>query len=447
MENIKNILEKTIDWAKKEGAEQADVIYTAGDTLSAKAENSKISEYQVYSSQTIGVRVIKDKKVGLSYCESLEDGALKELVSQAVNNSKYSKIEPCEEISLERKEEIDGTQEFSYSDLRVDPKELFEKTLMIERELKAKDKRVKNPPYNGVGEGVSREYHLNHLGTYSKSKEKSYYAYTSALIEDGDDHGMFTPFIMGREFSDLDFKYLIDHSYETAAALLKAKPMKTGHYDVVFHIDKLATFIGNFANMFSGYAATKNLNPWKEKIGEKVASELFSMKDEPHRRDGYSYTVVDAEGYMMKDTSLMENGVLKNFYQNSSTSRQLGMENTFNAARSPRSGLAIGSTHKVITPGETKQEEISKHRHFRVIELQGIHSGSNQMSGDFSFGASGFLYEDGEIVQAVKGVTISGNFFDAIKNIRMMGDDAKMNASGNFYAPSIVFSDFSIAGS
>ena len=78
--------------------------------------------------------------------------------------------------------------------------------------------------------------------------------------------------------------------------------------------------------------------------------------------------------------------------------------------------------------------------------MQGLHSGLNFMSGDFSFGASGYLMKDGEVTQAVNGITVAGNFYDMLLEIDCIGKDVKANSSYGFFSPDIRFSQLTIAG-
>ena len=62
---------------------------------------------------------------------------------------------------------------------------------------------------------------------------------------------------------------------------------------------------------------------------------------------------------------------------------------------------------------------------FYVMEVSGIHSGANPVSGDFSVGASGLLIRDGQLAEPVREVVIAGNLMTILKNINMVGDDKR----------------------
>lgn len=60
---------------------------------------------------------------------------------------------------------------------------------------------------------------------------------------------------------------------------------------------------------------------WKEKIGEKIASENLNVFDDPTIEDSLGWYFFDDEGVKTKKTSLIEKGVLKKHMQNRETSQ------------------------------------------------------------------------------------------------------------------------------
>ncbi len=68
------------------------------------------------------------------------------------------------------------------------------------------------------------------------------------------------------------------------------------------------------------------------------------------------------------------------------------------------------------------------------------------ISGDFSFGASGFLCRDGQRVQAFCGITVTGSFYQMIKEIDAVSNVLEHDYNRSFYAPKIRFARLNIAG-
>ena len=67
----------------------------------------------------------------------------------------------------------------------------------------------------------------------------------------------------------------------------------------------------------------------------------------------------------------------------------------------------------------------------------GLHSGLNTISGDFSLAGEGFYIKDGKIDRPLNQITISGNFFGLLKNIKDIANDIKFSFS-SVGSPSIM---------
>jgi PmbA protein len=441
-----NTLENIIDVALKSGAEQADIVVDSGESLSVKAEDKKISSYEVSSTNVVGLRVIKDNKIGSSYCETTDQETIQTLVNQALENAKYSKTEDLEKIEVQNSSILDGTRDFSYDDTRIDAKELIDLALKLESELMIKDKNLKTPPYNGVGEYVNERLYLNHLGTKCLEKSKAYSCYTTALLDTGDKQSMHYQSSVVRKFNQIDYKNCIEESYLHANGLLNGEAISTGQYDIVFSTDKLAQFFNVFGSVFSAKAAVNDMNPFKDKLNTIVAHKDLTITDSPLLENGFAYSYFDGEGNLMSDTTLISNGELKSFYHNSYTAKKLSQENNFNATRGPKSTLGVGGTNKVISSVEKDDSSFDNGTYFEIITDQGMYSGADYISGNFSFAASGYLVENGVRVRPVKGVTVSGNFYDVLKEISNIGQKVDSNTSATFFSPKIRFKGMTVAG-
>jgi PmbA protein len=79
------------------------------------------------------------------------------------------------------------------------------------------------------------------------------------------------------------------------------------------------------------------------------------------------------------------------------------------------------------------------------ILVTGFNGGnSNGTTGDFSFGIEGFLIENGEIVQPVSEMNITGNMLELWSNIGELGND--VNTSSSWLTPSVLFEGVDFSG-
>jgi len=127
------------------------------------------------------------------------------------------------------------------------------------------------------------------------------------------------------------------------------------------------------------------------------------------------------------------------------TAKHFKVANTFNASRGPKSTLGVHSVQMEIKPGDG-QAELYDGEYLLITELTGMHSGANAISGDFSFGASGYLYKDSQRIQAVRGITVAGNFYQMLNNIKAIGNVQKWNWTKSDLVVDIRFADLSVSG-
>ncbi|MCO4753639.1 MAG: TldD/PmbA family protein [Bacteriovoracaceae bacterium] len=442
----KKLMQKLIDFASKEGAESSDVIFNTGKSLSMSAQEGELDSYKVSGSKIAGIRVIKDSKVGISYTEAFDDEALKDTAKKAVENSRFGEVNEFEKIEHAVEEDLVHMGDVEPVEQELDPQAKIDLCLKLESEVRKKDERVKGVPYNGLSESSVEGHYLNSVGTFAYDFESYVSCYTSALLKEGDKNSMFYHGTVGKHYNSLDWKSCVEQSYNHSLNWLNASPLKTGKYDVIFSIDQFESLFGAFRGMFSGKRAQEKSNPMFDRLGERIGHEELSIMDMPMYTPGFFKSPFDSEGYVRADLSLVKNGVFSNLFHNSATSKYFKTDNTFRAARGAKSALGVSGTTTVIQSGSKAEGEVKSGRYFEIHNMQGLHSGLNFMSGDFSFGASGYLIEDGKSIQAVNGVTVAGNFYKMLQNINAIGNEINSSSGKSFFCPLIRFEALSVAG-
>lgn len=445
-ENIKSAMQIALSMASDKGATGADVIGSKSESMSFNAAGGKLDEYKISQGQVLGIRVIKDNKVGLAYSESLDPKALEYMVQTAVQNSEFAKVDENQQIAINDAENIevidpDLNQE---EDLVVDAQ--IEFALSLESEVLKADPRARNAPYNGLKMSQSDLYIANSAGRTCFHTEKNHSCFTSALMSEDGQNAMHYHVMIGRKFSDLKVDEVVKESIYHAAHFLKAKPISSGKYSVVFTPEIWHNLFGNFQAVFSAKSAIEKMNPWADKQGDLVMDERLSVMDDPTDKRGAAYSLFDSEGYRTSKLSLIENGVLKNFYHNTATASHYKTTSTGHAARGPKSGLGVSGTNIRFALGSDSDASVKEGKYLYIVAVQGLGSGSDVMSGDFSFAASGYLMNGESIEQVVKEVTISGNYYDILNNnIESVGDKEYSTFDKVFFSPLIRFRDLTVS--
>jgi PmbA protein len=108
----------------------------------------------------------------------------------------------------------------------------------------------------------------------------------------------------------------------------------------------------------------------------------------------------------------------------------------------------VGCLALSLVPGARSQDEIiaSIDDGLLVQQMQGLHSGVNPISGDFSTGAAGLLIENGTIGAPVREFTIASTLQRMLLDIVEVGGDIEwlpMSAAGM----SLVITGITMSGS
>lgn len=434
---MRDLLEKTISQVKKQGA-QGDLVFQSSKNLKLSAFGNELSEYKVSGTQILGLRLIKDQKVGIAFTESLDQDSLNLLVKRALENAGASSRNEFETISLESGEVIDD--ELVADDVDVDTK--VAKVVGLFNEFKKKDSRVESLPYNGYAENENFNLFLSTGGRIVQRRDQFMQVWAMPLLKEGNKKSTFYDNLIAKEYKGLQWQDLVNKTTDLAASFLQSTHLKTGRYQVEFTTDSLSEFFQMFSGIFSGKSVVNKVNAWQKLVGQKVFHDDLTLVDDTHLKNAFSHYQCDGEGFKHLPTTLIENGVLKTFLHNSSTAKELGVKNTFHAVRGPGSALGVGRTNFILKAQKTHAFNNS---YIEIVQMDGLFSGSNAVTGDFSCGVKGFLHQNGEKIPFAD-ATLSGNFFEMMKNLSVLDAALSSDSGRSLFVPRMIFHDLSIAG-
>lgn len=230
----------------------------------------------------------------------------------------------------------------------------------------------------------------------------------------------------------------------------------TGNVPTIWLPDAAAGYISaSLKSSALGYLVAENRSYLSNRLGEKIASDAFTLIDDGQDPSGLGTYAIDAEGLPQKETIILDHGVLKNYLLNSYNARILGLESTGNCEREGRSdpGYEVSPSERSkflrVKPGSKSLETLlaSIDGQAIMIELSPIgifHS--SVATGEFSCVLdSAYLVEDGEVKYPLKPVSIGGNFYKGLKNLRELANDVTLT-DFRIETPTFVTDGFTITG-
>ncbi len=174
----------------------------------------------------------------------------------------------------------------------------------------------------------------------------------------------------------------------------------------------------------------KGTSAFSGRLGERVASPLCTVVDDGTLANRRGSLSIDDEGTPTQCTTLIEQGVLKQYLQDRLNARLMKMAPTGNGRRESYAHIPLPRmTNTYLLPGQQEPAEIiASVQH----GLYAVNFGGGQVditSGKFVFSTSeAYLIENGRATRPVKGATLIGNGPDVLTQVSMVGNDLKLDA-------------------
>jgi TldD protein len=173
----------------------------------------------------------------------------------------------------------------------------------------------------------------------------------------------------------------------------------------------------------------KGTSAFAGRVGERVAAEGVTVVDDGTLSSRRGSLNVDDEGTPTECTTLIENGILKGYLQDSLNARLMGTRSTGNGRRESFAHMTLPRmTNTYMRPGAHDPGEI-----LASVEkgIYAVNFGGGQVditSGKFVFSAAeAYLIENGKIGAPIKGATLIGNGPDVLTRVSMVGNDLKLD--------------------
>jgi len=449
--NMKEFKERLFAAGGAAGLEEMEIFVSRTSTFSTRVFQQEVDDYKVSVEQGVGFRARYFGKVGYAYSELLDHDSVELLINEVKANAQL--IESSDDIEFfEGSAEYPEVTAFNPLLQAVSAEEKIEFTKSLESQAFATDERVSMVNYAVTRYSESEVYIANTKGLEQSFARNGAVSLVSAVVKDGEQTKTGVRILFGNDWEAFDAARLAQEAVREATSLLGAKSVPSGDYPVLLRHDVARDLLATFASVFSAEDVQKGLSLLSGKVGQQIASPRVTLVDDPLLKNGGASAPFDGEGVATRATKVIDSGKLTTFLHNLKTAKKEGVESTGNASRpSFKSSVGISPTNFFIAPGTATYEELitKMGNGIIIIDVQGLHSGANPVSGDFSLGAYGYLVENGQIVGAVEQITVAGNFFEVLQKVTEVGSDLEFGSpglGGHVGSPTLLIDCLSIAG-
>lgn len=436
-----------LDHARRLGAREAEIYLEATGNWACRVYQGQIDDLQASAGNGLGARVLVGDSLGIAYTSDMRREGCVEAVDRAIANARVSAPDSFREFFAPGSDTV-------YHDLpiwdqgleRVPAEERIALAFKMEEMARGRDPLVQKVLGTGVNMRSREITVVNTKGVNASHKSNMTGAFASVLaVSNGAMHGGHGSGI-SRTWGELDPDKIVAEAVHHAVSLVGGHPVESCDAEVIFDRGIASQIWGMLGRTLTGEEAQKGRSIFAGKTGQKVASPLVSLVDDPLRADGPGASPFDAEGVPKKTFPIIEDGILRGFMYDMYGAKKAGLVSTGHAQRSFRSAVSASPSNLYMKPGTMTVDEIvaSTKNGFLVMEVKGLGVGGfNVVSGDLSAGASGLFIRDGRYQGPVREVTIAGNLKTMLLEVDAVGSDFKWSGTG---APSFRVRKMAVSG-
>jgi PmbA protein len=440
---------RAVEMAAGAGAEQCDVLCHGYTETSAAVRLGKVEKLIEAGSRALGLRVINEGRTAVCSTSDFDEDSFRQFVHDTVELANISA--PDEHAGLPDGAAMgaaraDGLGLFDEAIPSMTVEQRVEMAMACESAAMDADSRISNSDgatvstrfgevaiansrgFAGAYPATSVDVAVEVMADDLEGKKRNAYWYSAERSL----HRLLDPAEVGR----IAARRAVDQ--------IGAVKVGTTRVPVVFEPMMAAALARDVAGCATGSALYRGSTFLAGRIGEAIASNLFTLTDDPTVPGGLGTRPFDGEGVRSKGNVIFKSGVFGGFLFDSYTGRRTGNTTTGSAQRSVASLPAPGASSLVLAIGDREPADIigDVSEGFYLTTLMGF--GFNPTTGDYSRGAAGFWIQNGSLAFPVSEVNISGNMAEMLSNIDAVGNDAM--TFGATTAPTVRISNMTVSG-
>lgn len=437
-----DIADWTLNEALRQGAQAARVELSCIDNLTVQCQDTEVNTLQQSNGCGLSIRLFVNQRYGSFSTNRLDKEELTSLIRNGITCTRLLTPDPERTLpdpsryyqspSLEKnRQEMIALGSFRQDNPKIDPVML---ACDIARPVVGTDSR------------------LIHLSTYLTSRSGWQYmadsqqfrgyscssmacAYTTANLKGAGDNRPSDSWLFFATCLDELQPLLPDlgsKALQAAVERIDAAQIPAGRYHVAIEPVSLSKMLNPLLDAMQDYNLYQHRTPLlKNNIGDRITSPLLTLTEEPQHIGAFSACLFDFEGVRTEKRALIEHGRLCQWFISTYYGQKLKL-----------SPVLSGPNVLCIEPGEKSRQSILDSLDNTILITGFLGGNCNETTGDFSFGIEGQLYKNGERVQGISGMNLTGNILDFWNKLSAIANDTERLPEG--YFPTLFFSDINL---
>ncbi len=435
-EELIRIIDSVLTQAKAMGASAAEADVGAGAGLSANVRKGEIDKLEYERDKGLGITIYIDGQKGNSSTSDFSETAIKDAVQAAVNIARYASRDECAGLVEPEQMAKEVPDLDLYHPWSISPEAAINLAIECEQAAFACDKRISNSDGSVVSTYSGINLYGNSNGFINGWKWSSHTIDCTVIAEDKNGMQRDGWYSKTRDFNELEsISEISKEAARRTVSRLGSRKLSTRQVPVIFEAPVASGLFSAFITAIAGGSLYRRASFLLDKKGEQVFASHINIREQPHIKKALGSAPFDNDGVATRERDIIKGGILQDYVLSGYSARKLGLQTTGNA----------GGVHNlVIETGPDDLDKMIKDMGTGLLITDMIGFGVNQVTGDYSRGASGYWVENGELVYPVEEITVAGNLIDMYKNIISIGND--VDPRGNVLTGSVMIDGMTVAG-
>ena len=405
---------------------EAEAYINVGQKTEVNVDRGVVEKLSQAGSKGLGVRVIRDGRMGYAYTSDFGANSIEKTIEAAVALAEVADSDEYRSLPAPQPLPDDDLDVYDQAIVDLPIGRKVEMARRIEKAAFRYDERIVLTnrctllsQYGSVAIANSKGI----AGSYDKS---SIGGFVMAMAADENDRSMAFGFDFGSRLADFMPSAIGKDAARKAVGMLGGKPVPTQRATVVYSPMAATSVLGALSRALGAGAMQRNRSFLEGKIGQTVAADMVSVLDNGRLPGGIATRPFDDEGVPTAATRLIDEGVLQTALHDHYTATRDGTaSSTGNASRRSHASMpTLDASNFYFQPGhETPEEVIGGVEQGLYVESVMNTASINPISGDYSISAKGYWIENGELSHPVNEVTIALSMQELLHNIKAIGSD------------------------
>ncbi len=425
-----------VDYALKNGCQQAKVHTYSNTNSSFELRDGEIDRLQQAGESGMTISLYVNGRYGVYNTNRMEKTELERFISNGIDATKYLAEDKARVLPDASRYYKGGQPDLELYDsgiAEITPDDKVQIAKAAAEEVIGADKRIISVE-TSYDDGETSSYQLTSNGFEAESSSTWFSLYAGVSMRgEGDARPQSGWSETNLYFSDLKKTGVARKALERAQRKIGQKKIASGKYTMIVEPRNAPQLLSPLMNSLSGSLLQQNYSFLLNMMDRNVASDKITLLDRPHLSRSRGARYFDGEGVATKERTVLDKGVLRTFFIDTYNANKMNCEPTVES-----------SSILVVERGEKSLEQLLKSVGDGIL-VTGFNGGNcNSSTGDFSYGVEGLLVHNGELVQPISEMNITGNMISLWNSLAEVGNDPIMTSSWRI--PTLVFEGVDFSG-